>query len=82
MIKIVRLVDDGGINIFLLFTYIDNSKPAAAKLASTLMRSALDATATLRPLFLHYCLPAANQKEILNTQTKQIKYFLANIPVL
>lgn len=34
-------------------TYIDNCKPAAAKLASTLIRSALDATATLRPLFLH-----------------------------
>lgn len=33
--------------------YIDKGKPAAAKFASTLMRSALDATATLRPLLLH-----------------------------
>ena len=40
-------------------TYIDNGKAAAARLASTLIRSALDATATLRPLLLHcehnYC---------------------------
>lgn len=72
--KIVTLVDNG-INIFLLLTYIDNSKPAAAKLASTLMRSALDATATLRPLFLHCSSQAANQKEILNSQKRQLKYF-------
>lgn len=34
-------------------SYIDKGKPAAARFASTLIRSALDATATLRPLFLH-----------------------------
>ncbi len=38
--------------------YIDNGKPAAARFASTLIRSALDATATLRPLLLH-CYAAA-----------------------
>lgn len=34
-------------------TYIDGSKPAAAKLALTFTLSALDATATLSPLLLH-----------------------------
>lgn len=36
--------------------YIDNGNPAAAKFASTLIRSALDATATLRPFSLHCCI--------------------------
>jgi hypothetical protein len=34
-------------------TYRNTDKPAAARLASTLILSALDATATLRPEFLH-----------------------------
>lgn len=38
---------------FMLLAYIGNGKAAAARLASTLIRSALDATATLRPLLLH-----------------------------
>lgn len=42
--------------------HIDNGKPAAAKLASTLIRSALDATATFRPLFLHCCTSKLNHK--------------------
>jgi len=36
-----------------MLAYIDNGKPAAARFASTFMRSALDATATLSPLLLH-----------------------------
>lgn len=41
-------------------TYIVDGKPAAAKFALTLIRSALDATATLSPLFLH-CLTTVLQ---------------------
>jgi len=41
-------------------TYRDTGKPAAARLASTLILSALDATATLRPEFLH-CVDKAHR---------------------
>lgn len=37
----------------IMSAYIDNGRPAAAKFASTLILSALDATAIFRPLLLH-----------------------------
>lgn len=40
-----------------MLAYNDNGKPAAARFASTFMRSALDATATLSPLLLHCQMP-------------------------
>lgn len=49
--------------------YIDNGKPAAARFASTLIRSALDATATLRPLLLH-CYTAAVYYRSLHAATR------------
>lgn len=45
------------------WAYIDSGKLAAARFAITLIRSALDATATLRPFPLH-CFTAENTKRI------------------
>lgn len=49
--------------------YSDNGKEAAARFASTLIRSALEATATFRPLFLHCPIKCHDNIILLNAIT-------------
>jgi len=64
------------------YTYRDTGKPAAARFASTLILSALDATATLRPAFLH-CVDKADLLVLLLIRLKNIlTNFAANTSMM